>query len=64
MALAKAHWEYDLEKNPVIQGREKIQKAESWLFFLVMETEPRASHLLGKCFTTKPHPQPREDDFK
>lgn len=29
---------------------------ESWLFFLVMGTEPRASHLPGKCFTTKLQP--------
>jgi hypothetical protein len=28
--------------------------------FAVLVMEPRASHMLGKCFTTKPHPQPQK----
>lgn len=32
-------------------------------FFVVLETEIRASHMLGKCFITEPHPQLQTQNY-
>lgn len=33
------------------------------ILFTVLGIEPRASHMLSKCWTTEPHPRPCKDTF-
>jgi hypothetical protein len=57
LSLAQKHG-YIGTNGQLVRKRERIV-----FVFMVLEIKPRASQMLGKCSTTRPHPQPRKDVF-